>query len=216
MTTLEVLLGPEEVFTTLFTETAETTARTASTHKGNLRLGGGAILLCEIRALKFRVGGNSRKLLEFQSVKSIGRDKGQEAQNQGSERSEDHGWRQNRGTRRSCEVTSSGVGRDQQHVVPTHVMLEIRSRLRLVVLLTTPAMSALMSTRSTRRSTANTAEPDMSVLKNIDCLILAQAVWEIGSNSWPAVAKILSKHPLLFRPKSFFTAQVSPGYSHDC
>ncbi|KAG5649028.1 hypothetical protein DXG03_000377 [Asterophora parasitica] len=47
------------------------------------------------------------------------------------------------------------------------------------------------------------------VLNNIEALVLAQATWEHGANSWPAVAKILSKHPLIKRPKSFFTAQTS-------
>lgn len=54
----------------------------------------------------------------------------------------------------------------------------------------------------------------MSVLTNLDRLILAQAVYELGSNSWPAVAKLLSKHPLLSRPKSFFTSQVSPTITY--
>lgn len=56
-----------------------------------------------------------------------------------------------------------------------------------------------MTTRTTRRAPLN----------SIESLLLAQAVWEHGAAqaSWPAVAKILSKHPLLSRPKSFFTAQ---------
>ncbi len=61
-----------------------------------------------------------------------------------------------------------------------------------------------MSTR--RRSHA--ASVDMNRLSKLDRLILAQAVWEIGTE-WTAIAKILSKHPLLLHPKSFFTAQVS-------
>ncbi|KAK0491076.1 hypothetical protein IW261DRAFT_1435512 [Armillaria novae-zelandiae] len=59
-----------------------------------------------------------------------------------------------------------------------------------------------MSTR--RRSHA--ASVDMNRLSKLDRLILAQAVWEIGTE-WTAIAKILSKHPLLSHPKSFFTAQ---------
>ncbi|PBL02599.1 hypothetical protein ARMGADRAFT_1159114 [Armillaria gallica] len=46
----------------------------------------------------------------------------------------------------------------------------------------------------------------MNRLSKLDRLILAQAVWEIGTE-WTAIAKILSKHPLLLHPKSFFTAQ---------
>ncbi|PBK69666.1 hypothetical protein ARMSODRAFT_956451 [Armillaria solidipes] len=59
-----------------------------------------------------------------------------------------------------------------------------------------------MSTR--RRSHA--ASVDMNRLSKLDRLILAQAVWEIGTE-WTAIAKILSKHPLLSHPKPFFTAQ---------
>ena len=51
-------------------------------------------------------------------------------------------------------------------------------------------------------------QPDMTALTNLDRLILAQAVYELGANSWSAVAKLLTKHPLLQRPKSFFTPQV--------
>lgn len=61
-----------------------------------------------------------------------------------------------------------------------------------------------MSSRSTRRTQANPA------LSSIEALLLAQAAWEFGAASanWSQIAKILSKHPLLSRPKSFFTAQV--------
>ncbi|KAF9492812.1 hypothetical protein BDN71DRAFT_1450983 [Pleurotus eryngii] len=65
-----------------------------------------------------------------------------------------------------------------------------------------------MVSRSTRQSTANAMDFDeASLLQPIDRLLLAQAVWELGANSWPAVAKLLTKHPLLHHPKSFFTAQ---------
>ncbi|KAG5351948.1 hypothetical protein C0989_004445 [Termitomyces sp. Mn162] len=46
-------------------------------------------------------------------------------------------------------------------------------------------------------------------LSNVESLILAQAVWEHGANAWQAVAKVLSNHSLISRPKSFFTAQSS-------
>ncbi|KAG6868523.1 hypothetical protein C0993_001624 [Termitomyces sp. T159_Od127] len=46
-------------------------------------------------------------------------------------------------------------------------------------------------------------------LSNIESLILAQAVWEHGANAWQVVAKVLSNHSLISRPKSFFTAQSS-------
>ncbi len=51
------------------------------------------------------------------------------------------------------------------------------------------------------------AEPDMATMTTRDRLILAQAVYELGDD-WASVAKLLSRHPLLSHPKSFFTAQV--------
>ncbi|KAF9055313.1 Bromodomain-containing protein, partial [Hymenopellis radicata] len=59
-----------------------------------------------------------------------------------------------------------------------------------------------MSTRTARRP----AEPDMAAMTPRDRLILAQAVYELGDD-WSSIAKLLSKHPLLSHPKSFFTAQ---------
>ena len=49
-------------------------------------------------------------------------------------------------------------------------------------------------------------------LTTIESLLLAQAVWEHGAaqSSWSEIARILSQHPLLSRPKSFFNPQVSP------
>lgn len=66
------------------------------------------------------------------------------------------------------------------------------------------------STRSNRRSAGSTtsSQPDVSSLSNVERLLLAQAVYEFGANAWPHVSKLLSKHPLLSRPKAFFNAQV--------
>ncbi|KAG7096931.1 hypothetical protein E1B28_004331 [Marasmius oreades] len=58
-------------------------------------------------------------------------------------------------------------------------------------------------------------DPDVSALTNLDALILAQAVYELGGDSWSDVAKLLSKHPLLSHPKSFFTPQSCQAfYTH--
>ena len=48
-------------------------------------------------------------------------------------------------------------------------------------------------------------------LEPIESLLLAQAVWKHGAaqSSWSEIARILSQHPLLSRPKSFFNPQVS-------
>ncbi|KAG1752749.1 uncharacterized protein EDB91DRAFT_1294007 [Suillus paluster] len=42
-------------------------------------------------------------------------------------------------------------------------------------------------------------------LSNVECLVLAQAVYEYGANAWQQVSKLLSKHPLISRPKNFFS-----------
>jgi bromodomain-containing protein 8 len=46
----------------------------------------------------------------------------------------------------------------------------------------------------------------MSPLTNVECLLLAQAVYEYGANAWHQVSKLLSKHPIISRPKTFFSA----------
>ncbi|KAG2088476.1 uncharacterized protein F5147DRAFT_726828 [Suillus discolor] len=46
----------------------------------------------------------------------------------------------------------------------------------------------------------------MSSLTNVECLLLAQAVYEYGANAWQQVSKLLSKHPIISRPKTFFSA----------
>ncbi|TFK43493.1 hypothetical protein BDQ12DRAFT_662147 [Crucibulum laeve] len=65
-----------------------------------------------------------------------------------------------------------------------------------------------MSTRATRRHPQQPVRTE-PFLNYTEALLLAQAVYELGSSpsSWAAVAKLLSKHPLLSKPKSFFTAQ---------
>ncbi|ETW83982.1 hypothetical protein HETIRDRAFT_472349 [Heterobasidion irregulare TC 32-1] len=44
-------------------------------------------------------------------------------------------------------------------------------------------------------------------LNKLERLIFAQAVYELGSGAWPGVSQILSDHPLLSRPKNFFTPE---------
>ena len=53
-------------------------------------------------------------------------------------------------------------------------------------------------------------EPDSEgpPLSTIECLLLAQAVYEHGADAWQSVSKALSKHPALARPQSFFSPQV--------
>ncbi|KDQ64541.1 hypothetical protein JAAARDRAFT_28185 [Jaapia argillacea MUCL 33604] len=68
-------------------------------------------------------------------------------------------------------------------------------------------------TRSGRKT--GPVEVDVSSLTNIERLLLAQAVYEFGSDSWNEVSKLLSKHPLLTRPKTFFTPHSCNAiYSH--
>jgi hypothetical protein len=63
------------------------------------------------------------------------------------------------------------------------------------------------NTRASRRAVVS-AQPDIAALDSLQRLILAQAVYELGANAWSAVAKLLTKHPLLSRHKSLFTPQV--------
>lgn len=53
------------------------------------------------------------------------------------------------------------------------------------------------------------ARYDIESLSNLERLILAQAVYEFGSNKWDNVSTILSTHSMLHRPKNYFTPEVS-------
>lgn len=66
-----------------------------------------------------------------------------------------------------------------------------------------PAMSA----RASRRA----AQFDFSSLKNIECLLIAQAAHEYGAvqSSWSTISKLMAKHALVSRPKNFFTPTVN-------
>ncbi|KAE9410562.1 hypothetical protein BT96DRAFT_1012080 [Gymnopus androsaceus JB14] len=69
-----------------------------------------------------------------------------------------------------------------------------------------------MGGRATRRTQP---EPDFSSLTNLDCLVLSQTVYQLGTSSWTKISSLLSKHPLLSHPKSFFTAQSCQAmYKH--
>ncbi|KIK48921.1 hypothetical protein CY34DRAFT_797711 [Suillus luteus UH-Slu-Lm8-n1] len=46
----------------------------------------------------------------------------------------------------------------------------------------------------------------MSSLTNVECLLLAQAVYEYGADAWQQVSRLLSKHPIISRPKTYFSA----------
>jgi bromodomain-containing protein 8 len=43
------------------------------------------------------------------------------------------------------------------------------------------------------------ADAYTSKLNNLEKLILAQAVYELGSNAWTAVSNILTQHPLIVK-----------------
>ena len=69
--------------------------------------------------------------------------------------------------------------------------------------------------RVTRGSLAVVAE--ISSLSSRERLIFAQAVYEYGArqSAWNEIAKLLAKHPLISKPKNFFTAQSCASiYSH--
>ncbi|KZT05506.1 uncharacterized protein LAESUDRAFT_726769 [Laetiporus sulphureus 93-53] len=57
---------------------------------------------------------------------------------------------------------------------------------------------------------ARRADVDASSLNNVERLIFAQAVYEYGSDKWGDVSGLLSKHPMISRPKNYFTPQTCP------
>ncbi|TCD69681.1 hypothetical protein EIP91_006698 [Steccherinum ochraceum] len=52
--------------------------------------------------------------------------------------------------------------------------------------------------------------PDVDSFTVLERLLFSQAVWEFGSEAWSDVAKLLTNHPLIHRPKNFFTSQSCP------
>ncbi|THH15488.1 hypothetical protein EW146_g4990 [Bondarzewia mesenterica] len=63
----------------------------------------------------------------------------------------------------------------------------------------------MAATRSARRAASALLNPED--LNKLERLILAQAVYEIGSGSWSGVSRVVSEHPLLSRPKGSFTSE---------
>jgi len=52
----------------------------------------------------------------------------------------------------------------------------------------------------------------MDQLTNTERLLLAQAVYQEGANDWSKVSQIISNHPLIGRPKSYFNPSVRPDF----
>ena len=50
----------------------------------------------------------------------------------------------------------------------------------------------------------------MDQLTNTERLLLAQAVYQEGADDWSKVSQIISNHPLIGRPKSYFNPSVCP------
>lgn len=67
-----------------------------------------------------------------------------------------------------------------------------------------------MSTGGRLTRGALAAAEDLASLSTRERLIFAQAVYEYGASqsTWSEIAGLLSKHPLISRPKNFFTVQV--------
>jgi bromodomain-containing protein 8 len=61
---------------------------------------------------------------------------------------------------------------------------------------------------STRTRPPKRGEVDVASLSKVEKLLVAQAVFELGTDAWADVAKLLAKHSLVNRPKNSFTAQV--------
>jgi bromodomain-containing protein 8 len=56
---------------------------------------------------------------------------------------------------------------------------------------------------------------DATSLSSTEKLLFAQAVHELGADAWTQVSKLMSNHPLVGRPKNYFTTQVS-RLPHGC
>lgn len=79
---------------------------------------------------------------------------------------------------------------------------------RLSVVINSSCHRCMASTRSrVKASVAAQFEP--SRLNTRERLIFSQAVHEFGSDAWIEISKLLSKHPLISRPKGTFNPQVS-------
>lgn len=61
-----------------------------------------------------------------------------------------------------------------------------------------------------------TLSPPMDQLTNTERLLLAQAVYQEGADDWPKVSQIISNHPLIGRPKSYFNPSVCSESSDNC
>ena len=48
----------------------------------------------------------------------------------------------------------------------------------------------------------------MEQLTNTERLLLAQAVYQEGADDWQKISQIISNHPLIGRPKSYFNPSV--------
>ena len=59
-----------------------------------------------------------------------------------------------------------------------------------------------------------TLPPSMDQLTNTERLLLAQAVYQEGTNDWSKVSQIISNHPLIGRPKSYFNPSVCHTLRH--
>ena len=53
-----------------------------------------------------------------------------------------------------------------------------------------------------------TLSPSMDQLTNTERLLLAQAVYQEGADDWSKVSQLISNHPLIGRPKSYFNPTV--------
>ncbi|KAH9951585.1 hypothetical protein B0H21DRAFT_818035 [Amylocystis lapponica] len=62
-----------------------------------------------------------------------------------------------------------------------------------------------MASGARTRKASTQPEVDATNLNNLERLIFAQAVHELGPEAWPKVCELLAQHPMILRPKHFFT-----------
>ena len=66
-----------------------------------------------------------------------------------------------------------------------------------------------MTGRTTR--SAISSQDALEQLSPRERLLFAQVIYELGSERWAEVSKLLAQHPLIDRPKGFFGPQSCQG-----
>lgn len=193
----EFFLSPVQLLTVLVGRAAHADIATDATgHKRGL---GTTIFLREVCALKGGVTGGWGDLVKLELMDTLGGDR---------EREEEEG---------NGSGEHDGVERATNELCVRLFAATFESGRRLPESISgwsfpVPPPSPRMAPGVRTRRAASQPEADASSLNNLERLILAQAVHELGTepSQWPKIGELLGQHPMVQKPKNFFTAQVSP------